>query len=79
MKKLRETLSVVVLPIFVIMALLAPAYVTHRVDDIQFEVQCQSARANNVQLRALDSIAKELGIPHNFPTTPLPPECAEQP
>lgn len=75
MRRLREFVGIFILPVFVVLALLAPAYVTHRVDDIQLQVQCQSARSNVEQLLALQSIARELGIPRSFEIPALPSEC----
>jgi hypothetical protein len=46
-----------------------------RVDEVQFDISCSSARANISQLEALHSIARELGIPALFPIPEVPPEC----
>jgi hypothetical protein len=67
----------VILPGFVVLALLAPAYVTRRVDDIQLQVGCQSARSNVEQMHALASIARSLGIPRTFDIPKVPAECAD--
>lgn len=46
-----------------------------RVDEAQFDITCTSTRANIEQLKALRSIARELGIPAAFQIPPLPSEC----
>jgi nitrate/TMAO reductase-like tetraheme cytochrome c subunit len=46
-----------------------------RVDEVQFDISCSSARANVSQLEALHAIARELGIPALFPIPEVPPEC----
>lgn len=75
--KLREILGILVLPVIIVVALVAPAYVTARVNKVQLEVTCTSARANMEQLQALKNISHELGLPIRFTITPLPPECVD--
>jgi hypothetical protein len=74
-RRFREIGSVIILPIVIVAALLAPAYVTHRVNEVQLSVTCQSARSNAQQLEALRSIAMDLGIPVRFTIPPPLPEC----
>jgi hypothetical protein len=74
-RRLREIASVVILPIIIVAALLAPAYVTHRVNEVQLSVTCQSSQSNVQQLKALRSIAVDLGIPVRFTIPPPLPEC----
>jgi hypothetical protein len=75
MKRLREIAGVVLLPIIIAAALLAPAYVTQRVNEVQLSVTCQSSRSNVEQLKALKSIAQDLGVPVRFTIPPPLPEC----
>jgi hypothetical protein len=73
--RLRTWVGVILVPIVLIGALAAPAYVTRRVNDVQLSVTCQSARSNAQQLKALRSIAVDLGIPVRFTIPSPPPEC----
>jgi hypothetical protein len=74
---IREILGILVLPVIIVLALIAPAYVTNRVNQIQLEVSCQTARANIQQLQALRAISHELGIPVGFTVPAPPPECVD--
>lgn len=78
MKRFREIASIIALPIVIVAALLAPAYVTRRVNDAQLAVSCQSAKSNAQQLEALKSIAEDLGIPVRFTIPPPLPECKDR-
>jgi hypothetical protein len=73
--RLRTWVAVILVPIILVAALAAPAYVTSRVNEVQLSVTCQSARSNAQQLEALKSIAVDLGIPVRFTIPSLPPEC----
>jgi predicted TIM-barrel fold metal-dependent hydrolase len=75
MKRFREIASIIILPIIIVAALLAPAYVTYRVNQVQLAATCQNARSNAQQLEALKSIAMDLGIPVRFTIPPPPPGC----
>jgi hypothetical protein len=50
-------------------------WIQAKVDEAQFDITCTSVRANVDQLKALRSIARELGIPAPFDIPEVPPEC----
>ncbi len=65
----------IVIPLVVLAALAAPAYVTNRVNQVHLQVECDSAKANISQLSALREISEKLGIPVTFKVPSLPLEC----
>jgi hypothetical protein len=73
--RIRTWIGVIAVPVILVGALAAPAYVTHRVNEVQLSVTCQSSRSNAQQLKALKSIAMDLGIPVRFTIPPPLPEC----
>lgn len=68
---------VVLLTLVVSLSVVLTAVVQARIDRSQLEVTCTSARANVEQLRAIEAVAIELGVPVTFTIPKVPPECEE--
>lgn len=71
----QDILWIIVIPMLIIAAIVGPAYVAHRQSEVELRLSCENAVANVSQLKALHSIAKELGIPIRFPIPEVPASC----
>lgn len=69
----------ILLMVIVFAAVAAPVYVVRynqrQAAQTQLIVSCSSARSNAEQLAALNEIADQLGIPHEFTVPKVPAEC----
>lgn len=78
LERLRtQMLGLIVVVVLILSAtpVLVSTYLDQRIDEAQFQIACTSAQANLSQLRALQAVARELGIPGDFPVPEIPPEC----
>lgn len=69
----------VLLVVVVFLAIAAPVLISsfnqRLANQTTLSVTCISARSNIEQLTALNEIADQLGIPHDFTVPEVPPEC----
>lgn len=73
----RDFVGLLLIPVLVAAALIAPAWVNMEADHHTKQLACQNAYLNRVELLALKQIGKEIGIPASFAIPPMPAQCDE--